>query len=67
MITMSKAIEKSIPFPVCCLFYFEICFEWGEPVTNLFVYSKETDYPAFPGERQGYVKIPHKRVNLLSR
>jgi hypothetical protein len=60
-------MEKSIPFPVSCLFSFEICFEWGEPVTNLFFYSKESDYPAFLGERQGYVKAGLKSVNIMSR
>jgi hypothetical protein len=65
--TISSAIEKNMKFTVRCFYSLEACIERNKAAANLFVYSQETDYPAFPGERQGCVKRSRKGIIILSR
>jgi hypothetical protein len=74
---MSNAIEKSILFSLeIHIFWLSDIFltgmeiescRWSESAANRFFISQENDYPAFPGERQGFVNIGHCYVNIASR
>ncbi|HEX7434848.1 MAG TPA: hypothetical protein VF326_14455 [Anaerolineaceae bacterium] len=68
MMAMRSAMEKSMLFSVRYLYISVLWVGWNKLATRFLVLlPQESDYPAFPGERQGCVKRSRKCVNILSR